>query len=93
MFCVSVSLLENIHDHNALATTPSELLGPTLWTSRYVHCSHPVLYICIIILETLNFLGPCKHPVGLFITLVDLLLTPSRKLPSERQRGGAEAVQ
>lgn len=41
----------------------------------------------------LNCLSPCKHPVGLFITLVDLLLTRCRKLPSERCRGGAEAVQ
>lgn len=69
-----VSLLENLHDHNAVATTASELLGPTLWTSRYVHCSHPVpLYIYLVILETLDCLGPWKHPVGLLITSVDSL--------------------
>lgn len=74
-----MSLLENLHDHNALAATASELLGPTVWTSRYVHCSHYVLYICIVLLGPLNCLCLCTvKPVGLFITWVDLLLSPCK---------------
>lgn len=36
LFYASVSLLENLPDHDALVAAAAELLGPTGWTSRYV---------------------------------------------------------